>query len=36
VYEESDVILYFLKKHFNAPDGLIILMKPLKIETDEK
>lgn len=31
-----DMILYFLKKHFNDPDNLIIPMKPLKIETDEK
>ena len=30
-----DMILYFLNKHFNDPDNLIIPMKPLKIETDE-
>jgi len=30
-----DMILYFLKKHFNDPDNLIVPMKPLKIETDE-
>lgn len=30
-----DMILYFLNKHFNDPDSLIIPMKPLKIETDE-
>lgn len=29
-----DMILYFLNKHFNDPDNLIIPMKPLKIETD--
>ena len=31
-----DMILYFLKKHFNDKDNLIIPMKPLKIEADEK
>ncbi|WP_036878979.1 GNAT family N-acetyltransferase [Xylanibacter oryzae] len=31
-----DMILYFLKKHFNDKDNLIIPMKPLVIETDEK
>ncbi len=31
-----DMILYFLKKHFTDPDNLIIPLKPLKIETDEK
>jgi len=31
-----DMILYFLKKHFNDPDNLITPMKPLKIETDER
>ena len=30
-----DMILYFLKKHFDDKDRLIIPMKPLKIETDE-
>lgn len=30
-----DMILYFLKKHFNDPDNLITPMKPLKIETPE-
>lgn len=30
-----DMILYFLKKHFNDKDRLIIPMKPLKIETPE-
>ena len=30
-----DMILYFLKKHFDDKDRLIIPMKPLKIEADE-
>lgn len=30
-----DMILYFLKKHFDDKESLIIPMKPLKIETDE-
>ena len=30
-----DMILYFLKKHFDDKDHLIIPMKPLKIESDE-
>ena len=30
------MILYFLNKHFNDPDGLILPEQPLKIETDEK
>jgi hypothetical protein len=30
-----DMILYFLKKHFDDKDHLIIPMKPLKIEADE-
>ena len=29
-----DMILYFLKKHFDDKDNLITPMKPLKIETD--
>ena len=29
-----DMILFFLKKHFGDPDGLIVPMKPLKIEQD--
>lgn len=29
-----DMILYFLQKHFGDHEGLIIPMKPLKIETD--
>ena len=36
VRKGRDMILYFLKKHFNDPDNLLIPMKPLKIETDEK
>ena len=36
VRKGRDMILYFLKKHFNDPDNLIMPMKPLKIETDEK
>lgn len=35
VRKGRDMILYFLKKHFNDPDSLIIPMEPLKIETDE-
>ena len=31
-----DMILYFLKKHFDDKEDLIIPMKPLKIESDEK
>ncbi|ALO49649.1 GNAT family N-acetyltransferase [Hoylesella enoeca] len=31
-----DMILYFLKKHFDDKDNLIVPMKPLKIETDIK
>lgn len=31
-----DMILYFLKKHFNDKDKLITPMQPLQIETDEK
>ena len=31
-----DMILYFLKKHFDDKDNLIIPMKPLKIEEDPK
>lgn len=30
-----DMILYFLKKHFDDKDRLIMPIKPLKIETDE-
>ena len=31
-----DMILYFLKKHFDDKENLIIPMKPLELETDEK
>lgn len=31
-----DMILYFLKKHFDDKERLIIPMKPLEIEADEK
>ncbi|MDO4158916.1 MAG: GNAT family N-acyltransferase [Prevotellaceae bacterium] len=34
VRKGRDMILYFLNKHFNDPDNLIIPMKPLKIESD--
>ena len=36
IREGRDMILYFLKKHFDDKEGLVIPMKPLKIETDEK
>ncbi|UPS44296.1 GNAT family N-acetyltransferase [Prevotella sp. E15-22] len=36
IREGRDMILYFLKKHFDDKDGLVIPMHPLKIETDEK
>lgn len=36
VRKGRDMILYFLNKHFNDPENLIIPMKPLKIETDIK
>ena len=35
VRKGRDMILYFLKKHFDDKENLIIPMKPLKIETDE-
>ena len=31
-----DMILYFLKKHFDDKDNLILPMKPLELETDVK
>lgn len=34
VRKGRDMILYFLKKHFDDKDNLIIPMKPLKIEAD--
>ena len=36
IREGRDMILYFLKKHFDDKENLVIPMKPLKIETDEK
>lgn len=36
IREGRDMILYFLKKHFSDKDNLVIPMKPLKIETDER
>ncbi len=36
VRKGRDMILYFLKKHFNDEENLIIPMKPLKIEADPK
>ncbi len=35
IREGRDMILYFLKKHFDDKERLVIPMKPLKIETDE-
>ena len=34
IREGRDMILYFLKKHFDDKENLVIPMKPLKIETD--
>ena len=34
VRKGRDMILYFLKKHFNDPDNLIIPLHPLRIESD--
>ena len=34
VRKGRDMILYFLKKHFNDPDKLIIPLNPLRIESD--
>lgn len=31
-----DMILYFLHKHFGDKEGLVVPMKPLKLEADEK
>ncbi len=36
VRKGRDMILYFLKKHFDDKENLIIPMKPLKIEADPK
>ncbi len=35
IREGRDMILYFLKKHFDDQENLVIPMKPLKIEADE-
>ncbi len=35
IREGRDMILYFLKKHFDDKEKLVIPMKPLKIEADE-
>ncbi|MBO7140718.1 MAG: GNAT family N-acetyltransferase [Prevotella sp.] len=35
IREGRDMILYFLRKHFDDKDRLVIPMNPLKIETDE-
>ncbi len=35
IREGRDMILYFLKKHFDDKEHLVIPMKPLKIETSE-
>ena len=35
IREGRDMILYFLKKHFDDKERLVIPLKPLKIETDE-
>ena len=35
IREGRDMILYFLKKHFDDKENLVIPMKPLKIESDE-
>jgi hypothetical protein len=36
IREGRDMILYFLKKHFDDKENLVIPMKPLKIETNEE
>ena len=36
IRQGRDMILYFLKKHFDDKENLIVPMKPLKIETDSK
>ena len=36
IREGRDMILYFLRKYFDDKDNLVVPMKPLKIETDEK
>ena len=36
IREGRDMILFFLRKYFNDKDHLVVPMKPLKIETDER
>ena len=36
IREGRDMILYFLKKYFGDRDNLVVPLKPLKIETDER
>ncbi len=36
IREGRDMILYFLRKHFDDKDKLVIPLKPLKIEADEQ
>jgi hypothetical protein len=36
IREGRDMILYFLRKYFDDKDRLVVPMKPLNIETDEK
>jgi len=36
IREGRDMILYFLKKYFDDKEGLVVPMKPLKIETSEQ
>ena len=36
IREGRDMILYFLRKHFDDKDRLVIPVKPLQIETDEQ
>ena len=36
IREGRDMILYFLRKHFDDKDKLVIPLKPLKIESDEQ
>ena len=36
IRDGRDMILYFLKKYFGDKDNLVVPLKPLKIETDEK
>lgn len=36
IREGRDMILYFLKKHFDDKEKLVVPMKPLKIEADEE